>query len=272
METHIKPYIGVTGIERSNNLEIYKYFPETLYSHDLMLGCIVSYKSIANLKTNPLTLTKQEMLDVFRKTVDINYEKLFLTFHYFTKSLDKVRPEIREKVSHIVTKPLSEQIKELLFEIYEEYDTVKPAFRIGVQINISWPDDYEIRKIKKKYPQLEIILQISDFERLEEKIKQYEVEHVLIDTSRGRGIEFEIDDVIDVYKIIRENSNSLIGFAGGFSPQNVEERVKILAQKIGTKGFSIDAQGKLRTRGHFDENKASQYISKAAYAFSRLEL
>jgi hypothetical protein len=121
-----------------------------------------------------------------------------------------------------------------------------------------WPDRDEVRMIKEQFPEMQIVFQASHKamegkkpKEISKMIKGYgdTISYVLIDPSGGRGLEFNIDSSINLYSELREKMPGVtIGFAGGFTGDNVSERARELEWRIGTSDFCIDAEGGLRDR------------------------
>lgn len=265
----MRPYIGITGIENSSQLErmIQVFSEKGDIPHLLMIGGIVSYKTLIDVKDKPILLMKSGIREILDELKNQPSEDVLFALHYFTKPLDEIKPELREKARTVVTEPLSYQIMELVEEIYEDYEKLNPPFQIGVQINVSWPDSTDINKIKINYPKLKVILQVSDFFLLDERGIDYNVDYFLIDASRGEGVEFNLDEAIRAYNSLGYGSYFLKGFAGGLSPYTVRGRVNSIREKINTRDFCIDAQGKLRTRGNLDMDKVERYLKGAVEAY-----
>jgi phosphoribosylanthranilate isomerase len=156
----------------------------------------------------------------------------------------------------------------LIEKLYEDYERNQPPFSFGIQLNINWPDPNDVKRIKDTYPKLSIILQVSGFSSLE-KVKSYYgfCDYILIDSSKGRGIEFNLNEVVKAYRTIQEYIPTTIGIAGGFSPENVRGRVLDLRKSLRTDNFCIDAQNRLRTNGHLDMHKVDKYLKEAIEAF-----
>jgi len=264
-----KPYIGVTGIEEPSQLEgmIETFSKKHIAPHLIMAGGIVSYKTLIDEKDKPILLTKNKIVDIFEKLRNMPSEDVLFALHYFTKPLSEVRPELQQKAKKVVEKPLHQQIGSLVEDIYERYERYQPPFQIGVQINVSWPESRDVNQIKIDHPKLKTILQVSDFDSVDEKIGKYNVDYALIDASRGEGKEIDIDKAVSVHDIISKNSKAMIGFAGGFSPQNVNDRIWSLRYDLGTRNFCVDAQGKLRTKDRLDMHKVEEYLIEALRAF-----
>jgi hypothetical protein len=266
----MKPYIGVTGIE---NLYQARKTPQVYpkdVSHLLMVGIINSYKTLIGQKEKdkPELLMLDEVNEIYKDLQNQDSRNVLLALHYFTKALYEIKPQIREKAKDVVTQPLSRQIEMLIEKLYEDYEKNQPPFSFGLQLNISWPDPDDVKRIKDTHPKLLIILQVSDFSSLG-KVKRYYgfCDYILIDASKGRGIEFNLDEVVNAYRTIQECIPTTIGIAGGFSPENVRGRVLDLRKSLGTDNFCIDAQNRLRTDGHLDMHKVDKYLKEAIEAF-----
>ena len=98
--------------------------------------------------------------------------------------------------------------------------------------------------------------------------------YVLIDPSGGRGLEFDLKQSVQLYQELREKCSDLvIGFAGGFTGENVESRLTDLILMIQSEEFCIDAEGGLRdklTLAYGDDLlnplKVRNYLQNAAKA------
>jgi len=264
-----KPYIGVTGIEEPNQLEgmLETFSKKYIAPHLLMVGGIVSYKTLIDEKDKPILLTRNKIGKIFEKLRGMSSEDVLFALHYFTKPLKEIRPELQQKAKKVVEKPLHQQIGNLVEDIYERYEREQPPFQIGVQINVSWPKPRDVNQIKVNYPKLKTILQVSNFDSLKDRIGKYNVDYALIDTSRGEGKDLDMNEAVGAYDIISENSKATIGFAGGFSPENVNDRVWSLRWDLGARNFCIDAQGRLRTEDRLDMSKVEEYLKEALGAF-----
>lgn len=260
-----KPYIGVTGATKKKEVD---HLLETIAfagisketNHIPMIGFLVSQKTLfdqgwsvfsSNLRY-PLALSLPNLL---RRSVDF----AFNTVHYNTQ--DKTT--------------LKEQIEVLLKGLRGE------GLCHGIQFNIAWPEVDQLKAIKDKNPDLALIFQLSNKamkgksqEELLFLLSIYKniVSYVLVDPSGGRGVSFaekEIAPIVSSFQ--KEFPEITIGVAGGFTGENVEERIKSLTQKLGNNNFSIDAEGGLRdkiTKNYGDDiysrEKVEGYIKNAA--------
>lgn len=268
-----KPYIGITGIENSNQLEgILKTYHSKKegISHLLMIGGIVSYKTLINVKDKPIVLMQDEVRNIYNELKNQSCEDVLFALHYSTKPLKEVKQELQEKAKQVVNLTLHQQISSLVEKLYCDYEKTKPHFQIGVQINVEWPKPEDIRQLKTNYPKLKVVLKIippvSDFSSLKEKIKNYNADYILIDPSRGMGIELNITEAVSIYNTIKDCS-VMIGFAGGFSPENVRRIVTSLKENLGRNDFCIDAQTGLRSGEYLDMEKVKKYLEGALEAF-----
>jgi phosphoribosylanthranilate isomerase len=268
-----RPYIGISGIENRHQLGslLNIYEGRGKIPHMLALGCIVSYKTLAGIKENPRVLTKNEILEIYKglKHYDTDVlENVLFSLHYYTIEPEKAKPMVN-KVSALVKKQLSYQITRLFEDIYNDYDRTTPGFRLGVQLNISWPEPREVELIKKYHPRLMTILQVSDFDSIEEKIGKYDVDYILFDESRGMAKDVDAEKMISIYKAIKGKTSAVLGFAGGYSAENVRPRVNEMRNKTGTKNISIDAEGKMRTPfNYFNQMLADGFLKSSIEAFA----
>jgi len=238
----VKPYVGVTGpVTAQETKDICREFSQAGYtmeiSHIPMLGFLVSYKTLCGQPTQnrryPLVNTLSDLL----RATD---QKVLTMVHYNSKEINT----------------LSNQVAQIFDGIYEE------GLCGAIQLNIVWPDINQVAKIKELYPEMQIVFQASHHamdgkkaNQVAEGIKMYgnSLSYVLIDPSGGRGLEFELDSSVVLYSELKEKCPDLtIGFAGGFTRENVTPRVKALIERLGKDGFCIDAEGGLRDKMTLD--------------------
>lgn len=235
-----KPYIGITGPVTGKEVkDIVEEFSNAGYSlssgHIPMLGFLVSQKTLfGQTVQNRRYPSFKEIPELISTTEG----KVFPMIHYNSKSIQGLASEV-EKV-----------FKDLYFN-----DLCK-----SVQLNIPWPEVGQLERMQMVMPDLKIVLQLSHKAmenkspvEIAKRVKNYGslIDYVLIDPSGGRGLEFDIDTSIEVYNQIKDTAfaDLTIGFAGGFTGDNVQTRVDELYRRTyGSSNFSIDAEGGLRDK------------------------
>ncbi len=234
----MKPYVGITGAASKKEADaVLKEFANAGFTmqsgHVPMLGILVSYKRLMGIPQDNLQFPRFQ-------------EVYFLLKQGAGKALTMVHYNSRE------ISTLSDQVYRIFNHLYRD-DVCK-----AVQLNITWPDIKQVKQIKKDFPEMQIVFEANKTV-LEGKsagdvaqgIKQYGslIDYVLIDPSEGNGEEFDVNNSIHIYQELKDRlQNVTIGFAGGFTGENVEERVQRLASALGNTDFCIDAQGKLRDK------------------------
>lgn len=256
-----KAYIGITGpVNVPEIKDICREFSEAGYSlespHIPMLGLLISYKTLNGQPTQnrryPPANTLPELLRAAGGQV-------LTMVHYNSREIDT----------------LSKQVGQLFEGIYEN------GLCRAVQLNIVWPEISPVARIKKQYPDMQIVLQAS-FKAMEgktpfsiaQKTKEYgdSINYVLIDPSGGRGVPFDLESSVAVYSELRSQCPELIiGFAGGLTGENVALRAKKLIEMLGEDDFCIDAEGGLRdkiTPAYGDDllniKKVREYLQSAS--------
>lgn len=260
-----RPYIGVTGPTTREEVrhlvrsfEVNRISQET--SHLPMVGILVSHK----------TLNGQEVLNrrypAFGQVHALLAEASLYTFN-------TIHYNSREMLD------LADQIKGIFMgQIYDE------KLCRAIQLNIPWPPIDQVKEVKQFFPDLKIIMQLSHrslagktpievAQLLEGYGKSFD--YVLIDPSGGRAQIFAPNEVVPYYFSIKEKFPDLIvGFAGGFTGENVLPRCRELIKLVGEKDFSIDAEGGLRNKiseefgdDLYDAEKVEAYIKAAKEAF-----
>jgi phosphoribosylanthranilate isomerase len=204
--------------------------------HVPMMGFQVSYKSLKyGFSEGNNRVPRLADLPAILECVS---GSVFPTLHYYTKEPEKL-------VGELDTLLKSENI-------YEK------GLVGGVQINGVWPKTGQMSEIRSKFPGLKIILQMSSVvtgdmtvPQVADKLaKDYAgVEYIILDSSHGKGIEFDTAEITSIYQTFRNGGvQSAIVFAGGFNGDNVKEKLVQLIKAANTSNFSIDAEGGLRDK------------------------
>ena len=89
----------------------------------------------------------------------------------------------------------------------------------------------------------------KDFERL----KYYKKVSILLDSSGGLGIDTPL---------IPLDIECKVGYAGGFGPDNILEKTRLLLNSEKTHDFWVDMESKIRTNDWFDIKKAYDICQK----------
>jgi len=246
------PYIGVTGFTSRDDIEsaIDTYFTvlDSSASHDFMAGVLVSHHSLSKdgqSSKHPARYPAIDLVPELLGTIkSIGGKHAIATVHYNTKN-----PYLHDDVGKLI-------------------DVLGTSID-AIQFNVGFvPDECELRKIKALLP-ARIIVQINNTIASEHgtsfiatSVSSLPVDHVLIDPSGGKGKNIDVDASITMYNALHEKTTACIGFAGGFGPENVEEKTREYIQKLGTTRFSIDAEGKLRNpvTDVMDMEKVIEYL------------
>lgn len=248
-----KSYIGVTGITSVKEAVITiksfgKYYINMKSDHIPMVGVLVSYKSLIDEQYTNLRYPRiSEIPDILFALQDL----CFTTLHFNTRT-----PQFSYEISQLLNYK----------DIYNTYSN-----NIGIQLNISNPSPIEIIKIKKEFPLLEIIIQLRDIKDIDWISKCSNIiSYILIDFSLGKGENLNVRDASIIYKKIKEKvkEDIGIGFAGGFTPDNIELIIQSLVTNINSLDFSIDVESGVRTNDVLDLDKAAEYIANASLQFN----
>ena len=273
MRAEKRPYVGVSGVEREDEVDsLLRLHGERLPRQPrmLMLGAQVSYRTITGTTQGTGGLPMESVKGVYRRIKDESRGNLLFSLHYYTKP---PQGDMTSLVKAVLEKPLSTQVSYLMenrvFSTYKDFASTRPNFQLGLQLNVSWPDHAEVRKIKMMYPGLSIALQMSDFTGMAGRLQGYDsIDYLLIDASRGRGVPFDPSDAATVARSASAMTPAGLVFGGGLSEQNVSDRVLKLRRALNTSSFSIDAEGALRSSGRLDMQKVAGYLRKADEALS----
>lgn len=231
----VEKYIGITGFTTIDQInEIIDYW-DKIKNNDgtkLMIGVLVSPKTLNNTLTNQRYPFKNTLNQIFNRILE--NDDLFRVIHYNTRN-----PFFAEEVEHL----------------FKSFNCD------GVQLNISNPDPYEIKKLKKSIPDNKRIifqannsilnaLHIYPFKKIEPFI-----DYCLIDPSGGRGIVNSFEYIDQKIQSIKNKLPKIhIGLAGGFNPDNIQTYVQKYPK------YSFDVESGVRTNNIFDLDKAKIYL------------
>lgn len=127
-----------------------------------------------------------------------------------------------------------------------------------VQLNISSRKDNPERVAHKMFPNQELIIQQRNSKEIDvfiNTLKRYGFldrygYSMLLDASGGRGI----DTPIEILK-----TNVKVGYAGGFNPDNVADKLDYLFENV-PGDFWIDMESGVRTDDWFDLDKVTRVL------------
>ncbi|MBU1644437.1 MAG: hypothetical protein KKA62_03375 [Nanoarchaeota archaeon] len=233
-----KPYIGITGpVNVQETKDICREFSEAGYSmespHIPMLGFLVSYKTLNGQTTQNRRYPSANSLPELLKATD---GQVLTMVHYNSKEIDT----------------LSKQVAQIFDGVYEN------GLCRAIQLNIVWPDIGHVARIKDQHPEMQVVFQASHKamdgkkpNQIAKGVKDYtdSISYVLIDPSGGRGMPFDLESSVAIYSELRGQCPDLtIGFAGGFTGENVAPRLREILKQIEEDKFCIDAEGGLRDK------------------------
>lgn len=146
----------------------------------------------------------------------------------------------------------------------------------AVQLNaVSWLDSREVKRIKERFPEMQIVLQISrqmmgdlsavDIARRTQEYNESS-SYILIDPSGGEGRDFDLKRSVEIYNTLSmQMRNVTFGFAGGFTGENSFSKTQALTDKICNCDICIDAQKGVRRQigemNCLDISKVLNYLS-----------
>lgn len=253
------PYVGVTGfmylaeVVACNNVfsEATRLAGEHVVAGlKFMVGVLVSSKTLAGgVNRWP---NRYPTIGSIPKIISIKHEPhLLYTIHYNTDDASTIDEQIDQVIG------------------------ISPSSIDGIQLNIRWANPIKLQRLKRKYPDLRIILQIgagalADVHEpgeifLGEALRSYEgaIDDFLVDPSGGRG---EPLDVWHAFACVADDEiphSMQPNIAGGFSAENVH-KARGLMRRL-KRPVGLDAEGRLRTSigDHLDVEEASRYIREA---------
>jgi hypothetical protein len=263
--TKPRPYVGITG--PVTVAEVKAILDEFLSAgitkntkHIPMVGFLASYKTLNGQKVKN---RRYPPIEDIPKLIDETAFRVLPMVHYNSRE----------------TGTLATQITKVFENIPEHYH--------NLQLNIPWPDIAQVGLIKDQFPDMQIVFQASGKamkgktpRQIAEGVVEYgdSISYILIDPSGGRGLPFDMESSSEIYSELRGQCPDLtIGFAGGFTGENVAVRLQQLITATKGSDFCIDAEGGLRdkvTEAYGDDllnmEKARAYLQAASGALRNI--
>ena len=250
-----KSYIGITDFTDPNQAhEMLNVFKDT--EKFLMVGIMMSYKTLNGIETKwkDAWPAKEDIKNIF-----VSHPKAFNTLHY----ADYEGINILENL---------------------ERATIYGGSNMhAIQLDMIWPDPEQVKAYHRKYPYVEIVLQVNGkaFDIVEnraldliKKLYLYEnsLSYVLLDKSMGKGLGMDANLLAYFLRSLTIGLPGLrdigLAVAGGLGPKTLH-LVKPLVEEF--PDISIDAQGRLRPSGNaldpIDWGMAKEYLEKAVEMF-----
>jgi len=145
----------------------------------------------------------------------------------------------------------------------------------ALQLNNIQPNRRDLRRIVRGHPHTRLIFQLGSDMLAREMESVWRmlwdihrnVRGVLLDPSLGTGTSDDADRSIAIAQYMRDqHPNITVGFAGGFTADNVSARIRTIRAAFGDR-FSIDCESDLRDDADtLDLDRARAYLTNAAEA------
>lgn len=251
----MRPYIGITGFMKHEEVEaMLTLIPEN-YNRTLMVGILASQKT---LRGEP------------QKRPNRNPEKEDIENIFPEPSIWASGNRTTLNLIHYNTRDTANLAEQLFWMMCADCD--------GFQLNIAWPSIPDLEYLAKCFS-WDIILQIGgralrELERspqqLADKVMEYKglIDCVLLDQSGGLGKPLNADALrphLEALQLAMPNLG--LGVAGGLSAETLH-LVEPLIRDF--PDISIDAKGLLRdAEDRLDLAKAGEYLQRALELFAR---
>ena len=251
----MKPYIGVTGFTKKEEVSsALSVFPKN-YDRELMVGVCATWKSLRYLPIKP-KWQKQTPSPLAINELFLEDSRVLNLVHYSTEE---------------------GQERSILNDMVKIHNLAGWHFH-GFQLNIAWPevrilDEYR-NAVGYKY---RVVLQIGQKavemaggtpESVADKFEQYAefIDDVLLDPSGGQGKSFDTERTREFLTEIRKRKYGIgLGVAGGLGPDTLNLVEPLIAD---FPNLNIDAQGKLRnSENDLDVEAMKTYLVKAVKMF-----
>jgi hypothetical protein len=250
---YIGHYVGVTGFTDKSQVEQALAVPHGTYQGKVMVGVLVSYKTLHGL---PKSFHPNRYPSIGKVgEIFTDHPRALNLIHYGTHVKD-----------------------ELFGQLMALTQAGGPNLH-GFQLNIPWPDLGELSLFRMAHPELTIVLQVGEDclasvgynpDRLARLLLSFRgiMDQVLFDQSGGKGQPPSFSFMIScVSSLLRRTNAFSIGVAGGMHADNLE-KTKFL--KPARWPVNIDAEGRLRDKeDNIDMKEVVAYLEKAYQIFGQ---
>lgn len=147
---------------------------------------------------------------------------------------------------------LSNQVEKVFEELYNS------NLCRAIQLNIVWPNIEEVTKIKKQFPEMKIVLQLSrkamenlNNSEIAKKVNEYwrNIDYVLIDPSGWEWIEFDVLKSKELYWwLVHTCADVAIIFAWWLEWLNIMEKAWWIIESLWTKNVWFDTEARVRDK------------------------
>jgi hypothetical protein len=252
----MKPYIGVTGFTKLEEVTAaLSVFPENS-ARKLMVGVLATWKS---LRGNPMKpkWARQTAESSSIRNLFLDDRRALNLVHYSTE-------EGKEN--------------SILADLLKIHDLAGPNFH-GFQLNLPWPEVKMLGEYRRRVGRnFRLVLQIGQKavdiaggtpEGVLGKLYPYVglIDDILLDPSGGLGKPFDPDRAREFLLLIKYSDLDFgLGVAGGLGPDSLNLVEPLVAE---FPDLNIDAQGRLRnTENDLDVESVKTYLTKALQMFS----
>lgn len=152
------------------------------------------------------------------------------------------------------------------FKWAKEYNTMFNRCQINISTATENPESFAVTSFNSLFFE-EFILQQKSADNCSLFINStmYDKVSVLLDASGGRGIDTPIKVLPNADKHFK------VGYAGGFTPENVAEKLTYLYEKKEVGDFWIDMESGVRTDDWFDIDKVRSVLEICMPIIKRYE-
>lgn len=246
-----KPYVGVTGIVSADEVSFVAKQFGNLYSnvnsHNPAIGFLMSQDALEGANQNRRFVDIKNIQALLERTP----EDISKIIHYKTKEIKTIARQVAELFGEHCSEDLCDVLQlNMPFEQTSQISIIKASF--GVKIALKIPN-YALSA-----------------KEIANKVSEYwgSIDYALIELPEKKSGRLNIDAQINLYKELSSMpARWIVGFTGGFSAWNTEERLSELIEKAGSKNLCIDAVSGLRdkiTDGQGDDllnhKKVRQYL------------
>jgi len=265
-----KPYVGVTGKPTQDViwtcLEAFSAAGINMGSNHIpMIGFVFSDKTLYNIPSSDGKVRYQQK-EKLRSGLEIIGGQALSMIHYYTDEETQRRYDLPD---------LPKQIK----EIFEGMKLYEHGICRALQLNRAWPKVEDLNRVISDFPELKIVLQLpkrtletspkkkTSPRKIAKKLKEYEglIKYALIDLSGGKGIDFDLNHSVKVYQECRSLCpETILGFAGCLSEENLEERVNALKTEIGNPDWCIDVESGIKATFELENGKTKKKVKHYA--------
>lgn len=261
--------IGIEDAAQAENL--IRLFRKTGRSTPHMLEVAArASKSILENEDTGVIWDKQTAIRSIAKTVAAtNDPSVIFSIHYDIGKQEELADELPRPVEEVSKSMVWEQLYAVVQKTQLSIIFENSRAKYGIRAN-RMDEDIVTRlgQMEGYFPRIYTGVETQRADGAEFLRSATGLEYLIINLPQEEGRGFDAQASVSAANMfVAQRGYLTIGFVGGFTPENVRDRIMEIASLAGTIEFSVGFESGVRTDGRFDEEKAKRAVTASISAF-----